>query len=227
VSATPENGCDPGRSHQARPAFVFASFSQFGKIDSTVVSVWANILRRCPAAKLVLMQYPLHEAALPRLAAELAARGVDPSRLLLAPLRPWIGHAWVKSAADVCLDTVVKTQHATALDALWAGLPLVSLIGERMESRGAASALDAAGLCETKVHALKEYENLAVGLYDNPLLLKSLRHTVLRRTAESPLFDAERWSGTFARAALAAAELKHLGPTKRHVVALPRNSHDR
>ncbi|KAJ1457238.1 glycosyl transferase family 41-domain-containing protein [Pelagophyceae sp. CCMP2097] len=213
----------------ARPAFVFASFSQFGKIDSMVVNVWANILRRCPAATLVLMKYPLHEAVLPRLAAELAARGVLPSRLVLAPLVPWIDHAWAKGAADVCLDTVVKTQHATALDALWAGLPLVSLVGERMESRGAASALVAAGLGETAVHALREYENLAVTLYDNPSLLQSFRATVLRRTAASPLFDAERWSGTFARAALAAAELKHLGPTKLHVVALPRaaTSHDR
>ena len=204
----------------SRAPFSFGVVSNFQKMDPDIFTVWANALRRSDGdAVLRLLRYKLHVHAVPLLKAELAARGVHPSRLEALDLQPWIDHHWTKSQFDVVLDTTAKTGHTVVQDALWAGAPVVSLAGSRMEARYGASALRAARLEGlTEAFSLKDYEDLADGLRKRPRARAALRKAQDARLRKAPLFDTERWAAHFA-AALAANVEAFGAAGRRHVVA--------
>ena len=93
--------------------------------------------------------------------------------------------------ADLFLDTLPYNAHATAADALWAGLPVVTCMGRTFAGRVAASQLRAAGLPDLIADSLDGYEALALQLARDPELLISYRKQLLKRTA--PLFDTDRF----------------------------------
>jgi protein O-GlcNAc transferase len=94
-------------------------------------------------------------------------------------------------AADLFLDTTPCNAHTTASDALWAGLPLLTCMGESFASRVAASLLNAIGLPELVTESLVEYEALAITLATTPVKLKTLKDKLERNRLTTPLFDTE------------------------------------
>jgi predicted O-linked N-acetylglucosamine transferase (SPINDLY family) len=93
-------------------------------------------------------------------------------------------------AADLFLDTTPCNAHTTASDALWAGLPVLTCIGDAFAGRVAASLLNAIGLPELIVSTQVEYEALAVELATDAVRLRRIRDTLNRNRSSAPLFDS-------------------------------------
>ena len=96
--------------------------------------------------------------------------------------------------ADLFLDTLPYNAHTTASDALWAGLPLVTCLGEAFAGRVAASLLKAIGLPELITTSLEDYEALALQLARDPALLGGIKDKLLRNRDTHPLFDTARFT---------------------------------
>jgi predicted O-linked N-acetylglucosamine transferase (SPINDLY family) len=104
--------------------------------------------------------------------------------------------------ADLFLDTLPYNAHTTASDALWAGLPVLTQIGQTFAGRVAASLLNAIGLPELVTHSRVEYETLALELAHNPERLRSIKPKLESNRLTTPLFD----TALFARHIEAAYE---------------------
>jgi len=96
--------------------------------------------------------------------------------------------------ADLFVDTLYYNAHATAADALWAGLPIVTCAGATFASRVAGSLLTAVGLPELVTYSLADYEALACKLARDPELLATIRRRLARQRETYPLFDTERFT---------------------------------
>ncbi len=168
--------------------FVFCSFNNSFKITPIMFGVWMNILKAVPRAVLWLAQ-PQPEAA-QNLRRQAGLRGVDPARLLFARRMPGMDqHLARLRLADLFLDTFPYNAHAGAGDALWAGLPLLTLQGQSFASRVAASQLQALGLPELIAGNAAEYQSRAVRLANQPRQLEKLRAKLRRNLNHAPLFD--------------------------------------
>ena len=172
-------------------AFVFCCFNQSYKILPDVFAVWMRLLEAVPGSVLWLLKWNPWVAQ--NLRREASVRGVDPSRLIFAPLLPLAEHLGRLSAADLFLDTLPVNAHTTASDALWAGLPLLTCAGETFASRVAGSLLAAIGVPELITRSLAEYEALGLRLARAPGELAELRRRLSRNRDAAPLFDTPRF----------------------------------
>jgi protein O-GlcNAc transferase len=114
--------------------------------------------------------------------------------LIFAPRIAAADHLARHRLADLFLDTLPYTAHTTASDALWAGLPLVTCLGETFAARVAASLLKAVGLPELITSSLVEYEVLALRLARDPPLLAAIRSKLAQNRKTYPLFDTARFT---------------------------------
>ena len=124
----------------------------------------------------------------PRLRAAAAAAGVDPARLVFAPRMPVGKHLARHRLAGLFLDTDLYNAHTTAADALWAGLPVLTMRGTSFAGRVAESLLRAVGLPDLVADDLADYERRAVSLARAPDLLGALRTRLEQNRATAPLF---------------------------------------
>jgi protein O-GlcNAc transferase len=124
---------------------------------------------------------------------EAAARGVDPDRLVFAVRVKLDTHLARHRLADLFLDTLPYNAHTTASDALWAGLPLVTCLGNAFSGRVAASLLDAIGLPELITTNLEDYESLVTALAIDPVRLGEIREKLRQNRLSTPLFDTQRY----------------------------------
>jgi predicted O-linked N-acetylglucosamine transferase (SPINDLY family) len=120
---------------------------------------------------------------------EAQARGLDPNRLVFAKRMKLPEHLARHRAADLFLDTLPYNAHTTASDALWAGLPVLTCMGESFASRVAASLLNAIELPELITDTQQEYEALAIELAKDSDKLKGIRDKLERNRLTTPLFD--------------------------------------
>ena len=120
---------------------------------------------------------------------EAGARGVDPARLVFKAPSPFDEHLAAHGLADLFLDTLPFNAHATAADALAAGLPVVTCRGTAFAGRVAASLLEAAGLPELITEDLTRYEALARDLANEPKRLAAIRSQLADNQASCALFD--------------------------------------
>jgi predicted O-linked N-acetylglucosamine transferase (SPINDLY family) len=170
--------------------FVFCCFNNNYKITPSVFDSWVRILKAVPNSVLWLFQdNPL--AAI-NLRKEAKARGIDEARLVFAKSMPLDHHLARHSAADLFLDTLPYNAHTTASDALWAGLPLLTCMGESFASRVAASLLKAVGMPELIANTQEEYEATAIELAQNPDQLSALKQKLQSNCLSAPLFDTEK-----------------------------------
>jgi len=123
---------------------------------------------------------------------EAAARGVTPERLVFAPRVPRDDHLARHRLADLFLDTLPVNAHATASDALWAGLPLLTCLGKTFAGRVGASLLHAIGLPELVASSLAEYEAIALALARDAEALARVRTKLVTNRSTAPLFDTGR-----------------------------------
>ncbi|MDQ2963712.1 MAG: tetratricopeptide repeat protein, partial [Pseudomonadota bacterium] len=177
---------------------VFCCFNSAYKILPDVFAVWMRLLRAAPQGVLWLTETKTDTAD--NLRREAAAAGVDPSRLVFAPRVPLPRHLARHVHADLFLDTTPYNAGATANDALFMGIPLLTCAGETMSSRVAGSQLHAAGLPELVTTRLAAYGSLALELAREPGLLQRYRDRLAANRETWPLFDMERYAGNFADA---------------------------
>jgi hypothetical protein len=173
-------------------AFVFCCFNNNYKILPSTFDLWMNILKAVPSAVLVL--YVSHPTARDNLVNEVRLRGVDPARVIFAERLPYDQHLARYRAMDLFLDTLPYNAGATASDAFWAGLPVLTQMGESFASRYAASLLMAIGLPELITDTPKAYEELAIHLATHQERLKSIKEKLQKNRLTAPLFDTSRFT---------------------------------
>eukprot|EP00168_Porphyra_purpurea_P010670 TRINITY_DN2658_c0_g1_i3.p1 TRINITY_DN2658_c0_g1~~TRINITY_DN2658_c0_g1_i3.p1 ORF type:complete len:500 (-),score=113.61 TRINITY_DN2658_c0_g1_i3:113-1555(-) len=140
--------------------FLFCNFNQLYKIDAATFGSWARILRACPRAKLWLLRFPADAET--RIRAAAAAHEVPADAIIFTDVCDKAEHIARCALGDLFLDTPVCNAHTTATDALWSGVPLLTLPGVSQASRVAASILTAAGVPELVAHSAAHYERMAV-----------------------------------------------------------------
>lgn len=180
----------PSRSDYGLPeeGFVFGCFSVSYKITAPVFDVWMSLLRRVPQSVLWLVaDNPLMVANLRR---EAGVRGVTEGRLVFAPKVPFTDYLARFGRADLFLDTTPCSACTVASDALWNGLPIVTLLGRTFQGRHASSLLRAADLPELIATSGEDYETLAFRLATEPAFLDEVREKLGQNRATAPLFDS-------------------------------------
>jgi protein O-GlcNAc transferase len=179
----------PSRAECGLPAqgFVFCGFNNSFKITPTFFAIWMRLLQQVPGSVLWLLE----SNALVRrnLSAAAVAAGVDPARLVFAPILPHRDHLARHRHADLFLDTLPCNAHTTASDALWAGLPVLTCAGETFAGRVAGSIVRAAGLAELVTNSPRDYEALALALARDPARLDDIRSRLGAGRLSLPLFD--------------------------------------
>lgn len=174
---------------------VFCAFNNTEKVDGPAFAHWMEILRRVEGSVLWLSRSGALDEPVRNLSRFAAQAGVDPARILLADrVADKADHYARHQAADLFLDTWTMNASTTALDALWAGLPLVTLAGNCFSNRIAASMLTALGLEEMICPTPRAYVALAEALAVNPQALAALRARLWAARATSPLFDMPRFA---------------------------------
>jgi protein O-GlcNAc transferase len=174
--------------------FVFCCFNNSFKLTPVMFDCWMSILARTNGAVLWLSKTNPEAAA--NLRAEASRRGIDERRLIFAERMDSLPeHLARLRAADLFLDTFPYNAHATALDALWAGLPMLTYPGEGFASRVAASLLRSLGLPEVIAGSLSEYEETAVNLATDSSRLGRIRGLLAgKKRAGARLFDTPRFT---------------------------------
>lgn len=173
----------------ANAPVVFNAVHSSYKITPAVFDVWIGLLRDVPASTLWLLG---DSAAVERnLRREAAARGCAPDRLVFLPRLSHPEYLARLTLTDIFLDTHPYGAGATANDALWMGVPIVTLPGRSLASRMAASQLRALGLTELIAADLAEYRRVALALARDPAALAAIRRRLTASRATAPLFDAQ------------------------------------
>ena len=168
--------------------FVFCCFNSAYKIHPRVFHSWMTIMKAINDSVLWLSEMP--DLAKNNLRKEAQAAGIDPSRLIFAKhVQSSAEHLARHRLADLFLDTLPYNAHTTASDALWAGVPILTQIGEAFAGRVAASLLNAIGLPELVAHAQAEYETMAIELATNRERLAVLKTRLAENILSKPLFD--------------------------------------
>jgi predicted O-linked N-acetylglucosamine transferase (SPINDLY family) len=203
--------------------FVFCGFNNVAKITPDTFSSWMRILSAVPGSMLWLSATNL--TAQSNLRREAAMRGVDAERLIFAArIASLPEHLARHRLADLFLDTLPYNAHSTACDALWAGLPVLTLLGESFASRVAASLLTAIDLPELITSTPGQYEALAIELAANPEQLAHLRDRLARNRLTSPLFDTQRYTRHLEAAYMQIYTRRQAGLAAEHIAVLSAES---
>ncbi len=183
----------PSRTQLHLPASgsVLCSFNNTYKFNPEMFDIWARVMRQAPDSVLWLLAGQPRTQE--RLRAEAEARRIDPERLVFAPRVPYAEHLARLSQADLFLDTLPFNAGATASDALWAGVPVLTCAGEAFAARMAGSLLNAIGLRELVTFDLANYERCAVELASDAARLAALKDRLTANRHTHPLFDTQRY----------------------------------
>ena len=205
------------RSEAGLPAegFIFCCFNKAYKITPGTFSCWMRILKQVEGSILWLLEDTPTAAV--NLRRESAARGVDPERLIFAPHMPAAEHLARHRAADLFVDTLPYNAHTTASDALWAGLPILTCIGDSFASRVCASLLRSVGLPELVTSEWEQYEAMAIELAMNPGRLSGIRDRLDRNRLTTPLFDTQAFTRHLENAFLQMYQRYQSGLNPEHI----------
>ncbi|MBL8340741.1 MAG: UDP-N-acetylglucosamine-peptide N-acetylglucosaminyltransferase [Rubrivivax sp.] len=175
--------------------FVMCAFNHTYKILPEAFDAWCAVMREVPGSVLWLKETngQLHD----NVRREAQARGVAGERIVFARAVAYAEHFARLALADVFVDTWPYNAHTTAADALWAGVPVVTLHGNGFASRVAASVLNAAGMAELAFERVEDYCAAITALAREPALHAGYREHLRTRRRELPLFDCARYTREF------------------------------
>jgi protein O-GlcNAc transferase len=184
----------PSRAECGLPekGFVFCSFNNTYKITPDVFDVWMRLLAGVHGSVFWLLE--ANPLVAENLAREATARGIDANRLVFAPKTELADHLARHAHADLFMDSLPVNAHTTASDALWAGLPVLTVAGQSFASRVAGSLLHAVGLPELITSSLEEYEATALRLAQKPGELAGYRERLAKNRNGAALFDIDRYT---------------------------------
>ena len=170
----------------------FASFNNPAKLSAPTLDAWTALLRRLPDAQLLLKGGLFADAAsAAALLTQLLQRGVPRERIILrAPLSEPREHLALYAEVDIALDPFPYNGTTTTCEALWMGVPVVTLRGDRHAARVGASLLAQIGMQELSADSVSAYVDMALALAGQRQCLSTLRQELRARLAQSPLCDA-------------------------------------
>ena len=171
----------------------FGSFNHLSKIQDATVELWSRILSALPEGKLLLKSGQLdHAANCDRMLAAFANRGIGRDRLvLMGQTADWRAHMVAYDLVDVALDPIDAVSGVTTTcDALWMGVPLVTMVGDRLATRMAASLVSGLGHTDWVTSTPEAYADLALALALDVAGRTRLRPLQRERMLASPLTDA-------------------------------------
>ena len=183
--------------------FVFASQAAPYKVLPEMFSLWARLL--ASADRGVLWLRPMHPEAQSNLRNEARRRGIASERLIFAPREPMPQYLARYRLADLYLDTYPFGSHTTVNDALFAGLPVLTIAGRSMAARASASQLRAVGLPEMVASSHEDYESIALALVRDRVRLGDLTARLRSQGRTSALFDMTSYTKRFEDAVLRIA----------------------
>ncbi|MBL9030558.1 MAG: tetratricopeptide repeat protein [Phycisphaerae bacterium] len=177
----------------------FGSFNNAAKLTPATLAAWARVLRTVPGSVLALKSRQFTSAMVRRTIVDrLSAAGVDPARVeVLEPPVSKAEHLAAYAGVDIALDSFPYHGTTTTCEALWMGVPVVTLAGDRHAARVGASLLRAVGLGELVADSWARYEAVAVELTNAPDRLSRWRAELRAQVARSPLCDATRFVAGF------------------------------
>ena len=207
----------PSRASLGLPetGVVFCSFNNTTRKTREMVRSWMHLLAAVDGS--VLWQQADSEFVVAAMRNEALSCGIDPARLVFAPMASTDEHFNRIAAADIALDTYPYTSHATGTDAMWAGVPLVALAGDNMVSRVSGSILHAAGLPELVAYSLPEYEQLAVKLALDADWRARLRAHLVQARTSAALFDNKAFADKMTAAFEAMVDRHRRGLPPDHI----------
>lgn len=182
----------PTRAEAGLPdkGFAFCCFNNSYKISPEIFAVWMRILSQVDGSVLWLSE--MNTSAISNLKKAAQSAGINPKRILFASRTTQLAdHLARHRLADLFLDTLYYNAHTTASDSLWAGVPVLSCMGESFAGRVAASLLHAIKIPELITYSLNEYERMAVSLAQDARRLNLLRQKLLANQLTTPLFDPQ------------------------------------
>jgi len=178
-------------------ALLLCGFHQSYKISAEVFEQWCALLHALPGSVLWLLQWNANVQA--TLTAAAAARGIDPERLLFAPLVPLKDHLSRLAHADVYLDAWPCNAHTTAGEALWVGVPVVTIEGRTFAQRVASSLLRTSGLPELVCSDVDAYRATVIALAGDPARRVGLRARLQDERSSNRLFDGAAFAADIER----------------------------
>jgi protein O-GlcNAc transferase len=188
---------------------VFCAFNQAFKISPEIFQVWMRLLAHVPRSVLWLLDGG--ELMRRNLASEAQRAGIAADRLVFAPRVPVEAHLGRLQHADLFVDTLHCNAHTTAVDALHAGVPVITRVGETMASRLAGTFVRCAGLAELAVDSLEDYELRALELARDAARRARLREKLRQARSSAPLFATAERVRAIERAFTAMVERSRAG----------------
>ncbi len=169
--------------------FIFCCFNKPYKIDKETLDLWSEILEEVPNS--VLWLYSKSKFAEANIIKEAEKRGVDSDRIIFAKRVPKEEHLARYKLADLFLDCLNINAHTTAIDALWAGVPVITCPGKTIISRASSSIVSAAGIPELIATDRDEYKKLAIYYASHHNDLRKLKDKVESANRNGQLFNTE------------------------------------
>lgn len=169
----------------------FGSFNNVAKINDHVIAVWAEILTSIPSSRLLLKSHVFTSSrGRARIVDGFSRHSVDQTRIELVDWRVDVqNHLELYGEVDIALDTFPYNGTTTSCEALWMGVPVICLEGDRHSARVGASLLTVLGLGDLLAKNSAEYVSIAVGLAGDPARQRALRESMRNRMRASTLLD--------------------------------------
>jgi protein O-GlcNAc transferase len=194
----PDNDSPPVNPLPAlkKKLITFGSFNNYAKLNSRILAIWAQVLQQVPTAKLLLKARSLNDPdTRQQLKQELTALGIDSGRLILTNYADsTVAHLKYYHQVDIALDSYPYNGATTTCEALWMGVPVVTLVGERHASRMGLSILSAVNLTELIADTPANYIEICVKLANDINYLQQLRASLRHKLATSPLLDGKNFT---------------------------------
>lgn len=187
----PASSQRPPTDRRAGPP-TFGCLNNFAKVTGRALRAWIQLLARVPEARLLL--YARAGSHRDRVRGLLRQAGLPESRVTFVGWQPFEAYLETYREIDVALDPFPFTGGTTTCDALWMGVPVISLAGRTAVSRGGSSLLSNVGLGDLVADTEAQYVDLAAGLMHDAERLAAMRHDLRDRLESSPVMDAPRFA---------------------------------
>src|SRR5262249_13548082 len=177
----------------------FGAFNNLAKASPAAMARWARVVNAVPGSKLMLKSKVfVDSSAAADMLSRIEAAGLPRERVLLAAWHETLaGHLSAHDRIDIALDSSPYTGATTTCEALWMGVPVVSIAGETHASRMGKSILHAAGLQDWACDTESEFQQCAAGLAHDAAGLSGLRRSLRGRLEDSRLMDGEHFTRAF------------------------------
>ncbi|MBI1191389.1 MAG: hypothetical protein GC200_12005 [Tepidisphaera sp.] len=192
---------DPAPQPRPSRPITFGSFNRISKLSDRAAAVWARVLHAVPGSRLLLKSRVQSDALRAAYAAKFAPHAIDASRILFSPYAPdHAQHMSLYNDIDIALDCFPYNGATTTCEALWMGVPVITLAGDTHRARVGASLLHAAGLPELVATTEAEFVNIAATLATDLPRLTTLKASLRDRLQSSDLCNADAHAARFAAA---------------------------